>query len=82
MSLQQEIKHFILQNFLFTDDEAALSNSESLMDKGVVDSTGVLELIMYLEERYTIKVKDEEMLPSNLDSVDTIAAFVERKRTS
>ncbi len=80
MNLQQEIKQYILQNFLFTTDEAALANSDSLLQKGVVDSTGILELITHLEERYAIKVLDEEMLPANLDSVDTIAAFVARKR--
>jgi acyl carrier protein len=82
MSLQAEIKQFILQNFLFTGDESVLANSESLMEKGVVDSTGILELIMHLEERYAIKVQDEEMLPANLDSIDKIAAFVERKRAT
>ena len=82
MTLQTEIKQFILQNFLFTSDEAAVANSESLMEKGVVDSTGILELIMHLEERYGIKVQDEEMLPANLDSIDRIAAFVERKRAA
>ena len=82
MSLQSEIKQFILQNFLFTSDESALGNSDSLMQKGVVDSTGILELIMHLEESYAIKVQDEEMLPSNLDSVDAIAAFVTSKRGS
>jgi acyl carrier protein len=82
MSLQSEIKQFILQNFLFTSDESALGDSDSLMQKGVVDSTGILELIMHLEEKYAIKVQDDEMLPSNLDSVDAIAAFVTSKRGS
>lgn len=82
MNLQAEIKRYILQNFLFTEDDSVLSNSESLMDKGVVDSTGILELIMFLEETYAIKVSDAEMLPANLDSIDRIAAFVERKRSS
>jgi acyl carrier protein len=82
MTLQAEIKQFILENFLFSNDESAVANSESLMDKGVVDSTGILELIMHLEERYGIKVQDEEMLPANLDSIERIAAFVERKRAA
>lgn len=81
MTLQQEIKAFILQNFLFTDDASMLSDTESLMQKGVIDSTGILELIMHLEEHYSIKVEDQEMLPDNLDSIATIAAFVERKRS-
>ena len=82
MTVQDEIKRFILQNFLFTSDEAAVASSESLMEKGVVDSTGILELIMHLEEQYGIKVQDEEMLPANLDSIERIAAFVERKRAA
>jgi acyl carrier protein len=82
MSLQADIKRFILQNFLFTDDEAALADSESLMEKGVIDSTGILELIMHLEEQYAIKVSDEEMLPVNLDSIIRIAEFVQRKRAA
>lgn len=80
MSLQSEIKAFILQNFLFTDDAKVLGDSESLLQKGVVDSTGILELVMHLEQSYGIKVLDEEMLPANLDSVAAIAAFVSRKR--
>ncbi len=79
MTARREIKQFILQNFLFTEDDSALLDSESLMQKGVVDSTGILELIMHLEERYGIKVQDAEMLPENLDSVDNIAAFLQRK---
>ena len=82
MSLQQEIKSFILQNFLFTTDQTALGNSDSLMNKGVVDSTGILELIMHLEEQYGVKVEDDEMLPANLDSVEAIASFVTRKRAA
>jgi acyl carrier protein len=80
MSLQQDIKSFILQNFLFTTDAAALTDTDSLLQKGIVDSTGILELIMHLEETYGIKVLDEEMLPANLDTVEAIAAFVARKR--
>lgn len=80
MSIQNEVKAFILKNYLFTDDQSALADGDSLMQKGVVDSTGILELIMHVEETYGIKVLDEEMVPENLDSVASIAAFVERKR--
>ena len=50
-----------------------------LLDKGVIDSTGVLELVAFLEERYEIKVEDDEVIPDNLDSVSNIAAYVEKK---
>jgi len=80
VALRAEIKRFILQNYLFSTDEAALSDTDSLMQKGIVDSTGVLELVMYLEEQHGIKIQDEELVPANLDSVANIVAFVERKR--
>jgi acyl carrier protein len=80
MTIHSEIKGFILQNFMFTTDASALGDFESLLQKGVVDSTGILELIMHLEQVYSIKILDEEMLPANLDSVEAIAAFVMRKR--
>jgi acyl carrier protein len=80
MSVQQEIKRFILSNYLFSTDESALDVTASLMQNGVVDSTGILELIMHVETTYDIKVLDEEMIPANLDSVEAIAGFIERKR--
>jgi acyl carrier protein len=74
-----QIKDFILKCFLFTDDPAALGDDQSLMSTGVLDSTGILELIHFVEETFGIKVADEEMLPENFDSVDAITAFVTRK---
>lgn len=80
MATRQNIKKFILNNYLFTDNEAALNDDESLMKKGVVDSTGMLELIAHLEETYNILVAEDEMLPANLDSIDSIVGFIDRKR--
>lgn len=79
-SEHQQIRHFILTNYLFTEDQNKLSDSESLMKNGTMDSTGILELIMFLEETFGIKVVDEEMVPENLDSVSNAVAFLERKR--
>jgi acyl carrier protein len=79
MSDRKKIKDFILKNFLFSND-GALDEEESLVRNGVIDSTGVLEVIAFLEEAFGIKVADEEMIPDNLDSVSSMAAFVERKR--
>jgi len=80
MSARQQIRQFILNNYLFTDDESKLADTESLMASGVMDSTGILELIMFLEEKFGIKVADEEMIPSNLDSVSNAVDFIERKQ--
>jgi len=79
MSEKQQIKDFILKNFLFSNN-GVLADDESLVRNGVIDSTGVLELISFLEETYGIKVADEEMIPENLDSVSSMAAFLVRKR--
>jgi acyl carrier protein len=80
MELKSQIRQFILKNYLFSSDEKALDDGVSLMKTGVVDSTGVLELISFLEEQFGVKVEDEEMTPENLDSVDRIVAFVSGKR--
>ena len=78
--MQQQIRHFILSSFLFTDDESKLKNDDSLLERGIMDSTGVLELVAFLESQFGIKVADDELLPENLDSVDRVSAFVARKQ--
>ena len=80
--MQQQIRSFILSSFLFTDDESKLKNNDSLLEQGIMDSTGVLELVAFLESQFGIKVADDELLPENLDSVDQIAAFIARKQPS
>jgi len=78
--LRDRIQKFILENYLFTSDTGALGLDDSLLGRGIVDSTGMLEIIMFIEEQLGVIVKDEEMVPENLDSVSRIAAFVESKR--
>lgn len=80
MSMKAKIRQFILTNYLFSEDEGKLADSQALMDSGIMDSTGILELIMFLEETFGIKVADEEMIPANLDSVSNAVAFIERKQ--
>lgn len=80
MDLNQRIRNFILDTFLFTDDPAALGDDDSFLDRGIIDSTGVLELIMFLEDELGITVDDDEMVPDNLDSVSRVVAFVGRKQ--
>ncbi len=75
----KEVRDFIVSNMLF-DDDSALANDTSFLETGVVDSTGVLELIMFLENTYGIKIAPEEMVPENLDSINRVAQFVTRKQ--
>lgn len=77
--LEPEIHAFLSKTFLFTEDQSALDRQASLLEQGIMDSTGVLELVCFLEERFDIQVLDEELLPENLDSVVKIAEFVKRK---
>lgn len=81
MNIVQTIRRYILENFLFTDDESALGNGESFFAAGIIDSTGVLEIILFIEETFGIKVDDDDMLPEHLDSVNNLATFVRRKQT-
>ena len=79
-TLNDQVRNFILENYLFTNDTKALGLDDSLLGRGIVDSTGMLEIIFFIEEQLGVKVKDEEMIPDNLDSVNKIAAFVSTKR--
>ena len=76
--IEREVHNFVVTNFLF-GQPLELRPEDSLLGAGVIDSTGVLELVDFLEERYEIKVEDEEVIPDNLDSVKNIATYVARK---
>jgi acyl carrier protein len=81
MTAENKIRNYILENYLFTDDQSALVNGDSFLDKGILDSTGILEVIYFLEDDFGIKIEDEEMIPENLDSVNNILSFLKRKAT-
>ena len=74
-----ELRQFIVENFLFGKEDAPLGNDESLLDRGIIDSTGVLELVGFLERNYHIAIEDDELVPENLDSINRLMAFVSRK---
>jgi acyl carrier protein len=77
VDIEREIKAFIVDNFLFGRTDQ-LSDDESLLGK-VIDSTGALELVGFLQERFSISVDDEDVVPENLDSVKNVVAYVEKK---
>lgn len=73
-----ELRRFITNNFLYGRD-CGFRDDESFLEMGIIDSTGLLELINFLEKRYRIKVEDADLIPENLDSIDQLCRFVERK---
>jgi acyl carrier protein len=80
MDIKQQVRAFITSNF-YVADPSSLADDASLLDQGIIDSTGVLEIIMFLEDTFGFKVADSEMVPENLDSIDNIASFVAGRRT-
>jgi len=79
--IKNKIRSFIVDNYLFGDDEG-LEESTSFLDEGIVDSTGILELIEFISEEFSIVVEDEELIPENLDSINNVTAFIGRKTES
>lgn len=77
----QAIRTFVIDNYLF-GEEGKLGNDDSFMETGIIDSTGILELVRFLESTYGIKIADEELIPDNLDSVNKIVSFVQTKHPS
>ncbi len=78
-SLEEVIRALLVENFLVAIGGADLADDDSLIEQGIIDSTGVLELVMLLEETFDIRVQDADVLPENLDSVNNLVAYVQRK---
>jgi acyl carrier protein len=74
----KEVREFIVVNFLFGDGEL-LKEDTSFLEKGIIDSTGILELVLFIEETYNIKIEDDELVPENLDNLQNVARFIDRK---
>ncbi len=74
-----QIRQFFFENFIFDTDDSILDNNASLLDQGIIDSTGVMEVAAWLEEKYNIAVEDEEIIPKNMGSVKNLATFIAGK---
>jgi acyl carrier protein len=80
MSVKEALRKLILENYLFSDNPTDLADDASFMDLGVIDSTGIMEVVIFMEENFGIKVLDTDLLPENLDSINALVAFVDRKK--
>jgi len=76
---REQLRAFILENYLFTDDQTALNDADSFLENNILDSTGIMEIIFYLEEHFSIVVTEDEMVPNNLDSIDNLVAYMAGK---
>ena len=78
--VENKIRQFLVENFVLSDQVDEMGFDESLLENGVIDSTGVLELVFFLEEQFGIEVDTSEVLPENFDSINRLAAYVRQKR--
>jgi acyl carrier protein len=74
--IEQEVRQFVIENFVFESDDRGFSNDASFFDTGLIDSMGVLTLVEFVKDKYGVSVEDDELLPENWDSVNRIATFI------
>lgn len=79
VQVTQKVRNFVIENFLFGDNSKGLKDTDFFLEQGIIDSTGVLELVAFLEETYGFKVEDEELIPENLNSVALVSDYVAKK---
>jgi len=80
--IKAEVRDYILSNFLMGGDRESLRDDESFLERRILDSTGFIELVTYIEQHFGVRIEDDEIAPENLDSLDNIEAFVLRKRAA
>jgi len=79
MVIEQQLRHFVNETFLFGQGAEGIGPDDSFMDSGIIDSTGILEVVNFLEQRYDITLADEDLVPANLDSFRNLTGFIQRK---
>jgi|SRR3954462_756038 acyl carrier protein len=77
--IESALRKFVIDNFLYGKGGETLSDTTSFLDTGLIDSTGVLELVLFLESTFGIEVPDEDVVPDNLDSIARLCAYIGRK---
>ncbi|MFW5775128.1 MAG: acyl carrier protein [Chitinivibrionales bacterium] len=79
VDVRKSIRDFVNNNFLMGTNSVAYGDQDSFLQLGIIDSTGVLELVGYLQEAYNIQVADTDLVPENLDSIENVTSFIQRK---
>jgi len=79
LETKAKLREFITENFLFGSDEDGFKDDDSFLDNGIIDSTGVLELVSYIEEEFNMEVLDEELVPDNFDSLNKLVSYIKNK---
>jgi acyl carrier protein len=79
MTLNDELRQFVTDNFMYGKPYKGFADDDSFIERGIIDSTAVMELVAFLENRYRIKLLDQDLVPANLDSVNGLARFVESR---
>ena len=79
MDLEKEIREFVVENFLYGATDVQLSENDSFIERGIIDSTGVLEVVNFIESKFGVTLNDDELTPENLDSISRILRFLNGK---
>jgi len=79
MEIKKEIHSYIEENVLFNSDYNSISDDDSFMENAIIDSTGILELVSFIEGKFDFKVDDEDLVPDNFDSVNNLVSYIEKK---
>lgn len=77
---KDKIRKFVINNFLLGDDNQILNDNASFLEQGIIDSTGILELVSFVQETFDIRIEDMELMPDNLDSLNKLEAFIAKKK--
>lgn len=79
MDTKSKLKNYIVENFLFGSEDAGLDDNDSFLEKGIIDSTGILEVVGFIEDEFGFEVADEELIPENFDSIEKLSAYIQAK---
>ena len=82
MPNEEILRKYILENYLFTEDDSELDNNDSFLDLGIIDSTGIMEVVLFIEMEFDIEVDDEDLLPENLDTINNLVKYIATRQAA
>ncbi len=78
--IETKIRKFLAENFILSEQADQLGTSDSFLEKGIIDSTGILELVFFVEDQFSVQIDTSEVLPENFDSIENLASYIRRKQ--